>query len=468
MSVEQLDVHSSFNAVSNVDKAISIFGEVDEQERKILGKTSYTFGGACFKISGEKKSTIVQSMKWLKMSAEEGYQEGVFVYGCLLFRLNPDLQYLGDEGAWWLTRVEDMKLFEKVGNVHFDSDGLRARRHLTRTLLSGSLSKNQDSVLYRSFFHSGLREVHLLPLISKYLIEEKKIEVDHVDHDTSITEICLHSINDVSKITFMDTSSITSLSMCMKLNNHLLRSLPLLFFLFPNMSKLTLFASQTKTEEKVDLSLLQKVNTSKLEILHLDRCVYDSLSPLSLCDLSSLHTLKVYRFSNHELDPLEGLSSDITRSLKEFELTMSVLQDLSPLSGCDLSSLEKLNLEYSGSLSDLSPLRGSDLSSLKSLTLDFSKVSDLSPLCECKGLALEEINLSRTPIEDLSPLSLLDLSCLKQPIYLSNTKVSDLSPLENISCDGVEVHIKGTPAARRMLEEGLVSPQTVGRVTVTW
>ena len=75
---------------------------------------------------------------------------------------------------------------------------------------------------------------------------------------------------------------------------------------------------------------------------------------------------------------------------------------------------------------------------------------------------------SETPIEDLSPLSLLDLSRLTDEIKLEGTKVSDLSPLENISYDGVELYNTDTPAAKKMEEEGLISPQMIGKVKVMW
>ena len=371
-------------------------------------------------------------MKWLKLSAEEGYEQGVLAYASLLYGFKPDIQYKGDEAAWWVKGKREW-LLKKVGS--FDSDGSRAHRHLTRTLLSGSLSKNQDSVLYRSFFSSSMREIHLLPLISKYLVEDKRGEEREKKkeeekerkreekrvHPPTVTSICIYDPVDISSIIFSPSSSlITSLSISMKYDNQFLCFLPLLSSLLPNLNKLTVHGSGgVEGRLQIDLSLLQQVDTSTLQQLSVLHCSYNSLSPLSLCNLSSLHTLSLIYFPRGEgLHPLNGLSSDITRSLRKIEVRYADITDLSPLSDCDLSSLEELDLSHNPSLSSLSALRGSDLSSLKSLQLGYTDISDLSPLCECKGLVLEELDFVQSQVKDLSPLSLLDLSHLKHPIDL--------------------------------------------------
>jgi len=330
----------------------------------------------------------------------------------------------------------------------------------------------------------------MLPLLSKYLVEEKREEED----SRASTALRISSLFDISSIVFSSSpSSITSLTINLKCDNHFLCFLPLLFSLSMNLKELYL-SGQKHSEAHIDLSSLQQVNTSKLQILGITYCSFDSLSPLSLCDLSSFYSLIIQLFPQRDrLCPLNGLSSDITRYLKELTVHKSNLEDLSPLSDCDLSSLqdidissnqslpdivplsdcdlsslERLELEDIVHLSDLSPFRGSDLSSLKYLNCVGTSISDLSPLCECKGLALEALDIYYSPIEDLSPLSLLDLSRLNSLINLSYTKVSDLFPLEDISYDGVVVDIMDTPAMEKMEEEGLQSPQTIGKVKVIW
>ena len=406
------------------EKEMSVLGPLDPWEIEEIENRTGEMGFICYNIAEMKQTSIPRTLKWLKMSAEEGYEEGVFAYAALLHGMNADLQYKGDEAAWWLTRVRNGLLVDRA--YSFSSDGLRARRHVVRTLLSGSLSKNQDSVLYRSFFGSGLREVHLFPLISRYLVEEKGAEERR--ELTLGSKQYLRSLVDMSIIIFCDPVPATSLTLSLKHDNQFLLFLPLLFSLFPNINELIL--RRWANAMKVDFSLLQLVDTSKLETL-VCSCFYETLAPLSLCDLSSLRSLNISNFPNAErLHALSGISSDITRSLTKLSVQRCNLKDICPLSGCDLSSLEALYLYGNRSLTSLSPLRGSDLSSLTFLQLGSTNISDLSPLCECKGLAVEELYLSKTPIEDLSSLSLLDLSRLKKPISLKNTNVSELSTSE--------------------------------------
>jgi len=452
-----------------VETAISVMGPLEDWERKKLVNSSKNLGETCLIIADREHelSSIPRTMKWLKMSGDEGCPEGEMTYAFLLNGLNPGLQYKGDEAAWRFQNIKSHWFLEKVGS--FDSDGSRVQRHVVRTLLCGSLSKNQDSALHRSFFRSSMREVHLLPLISKYLIEEKRVEVLYGKF--SDRRAIISSLACLPQTVLSSTSSSTTfVHFHMKYDNQFLRFLPLLLSPLPNVKRIQ-FDGGKYDSPYIDLSLLQRADTSKLEILHITSCTYDSLSPLSLCDLSSLHTLTIEWFPKRDGNhPLNGISSEITRSLKKLQLQISSARtiDISPLSGCDLSSLEELDFSTNFHISDLSLLRGADLSSLKSLNLQYNSVSDLSPLCECKGLALEKLNLQKTYVEDISPLSLLDLSRLKEPVVLLSSKVFDLSPLENISYDGVEVDITFTPAAKKMKEEGLKSPQTIGKVKVTW
>ena len=464
MSIEGAATDSCLPSIGMVEKATHAIGSLEEWEIADLRDSVYDFGRTCYNVANKQQNSPIRMKKWLRLSAEEGYGEGKVSYIALLRGLNPELQYVGDEAAWWVKRVKDKWLLWKLRS--FDSDGSPARRHLVRTLLSGSLFKNQHSVLYRSFFRSGLREVHLLPLISKYLVEEMREEKttwDRNDKPRRKTDIL--SLSDIASIDFSSSSSATSLRISMEYDNQYVCLFPLFLPLFPNLHQLN-FVGPRSSQTHLDLSFFQHV-TSKLSQLTLLGCSFDTLSPLSLCDLSSLHSLTIECFPHRDgLHPLKGLSSDITRSLNTLEVSQCHLEDLTPLSGCDLSSLTRLKVFGSSSLSDLSPLRGSDLSSLKYIDLRYSNISDLSPLSECRGLALESFHLSFTPIEDLSPLSLLDLSCLKEPIHLEKSHVADLSPLENISYDGVRLIITHTPAMKKLKGGGLESPQTIGKVKV--
>ena len=471
MSLKDIGLKDALQDTERMRRALSVFVELDDWERDILLTHYFSFDVACFEAA-KKQTTIPRAIKWLQLGAEEGHIYATLIYASLLQGVYPGLQYKGDEAAYWLKQGEQIDIISsgyfKLNIFSFDPNGSRARRFLTRLLLSGSLSKNQDSVLSRSFFRSGLREVHLLPLILKFLPKE---EIDGsrlliFERET----IDFNRLTVLPLIIFQGTSYTKSLTLSLEADNQYICYLSIFFSRCPNL-KMLKFNSHVHPTPSVDLSYLQQADTSKLESLVLSRVRYQSLSSLSLCNFSSFHTLCISNYHISHLDglhPLNGLSSDISRSLKTLQVNHSDIKDLSPLSDCDLSSLEELLLYNNRSLSDLSALRGSDLSSLKYLNLQCTSVSDLSPLCECKGLALEKITLSCASIIDLSSLSLLDLSCLKACIYLDYTKVSDLSPLENISYEGVEVYIPSTPAANKMKEEGLKSPQTIGKVTVKW
>ena len=456
----------------SLDKVNATFsGEVEAWEQEVLEQDHLTFKKACIEIAG-RQTTISRSMKWLKLLGETGDEDGMICYGGFLYGLNPDVTYKRDEAALWISLVKDEEKLEQADN--FGSDGSRARRHLTRLLLSGSLSKNQDSVLYQSFFHSGLREVHLLPLISKYLVEDK----GERERETSPREVrkkkrkrttfTFTSICDIYRPLLGDYSTTTYLEIIMKSDNQFLFLLPLLFSHLPNLQQLKLGGENgfgATLSPHIDLSSLQQVDTSRIGTLTLCSCCFDSLSPLSLCDWSSLRYFYIDSFLDVEgQDILKGISSHVTKSLKTLDV-VAHFKDISPLADCDLSSIRYISLSQNKYLSDLSPLRGSDLSSLKIFQLFNTKVSDLSPLCECKGLALENINLSDSPIDDLSPLSRLDLSQLTTRVSLAGTKVSDLSPLTNIPYF-VDIDIFDTPAAEVMVKGECREPQIFNNVRV--
>ena len=445
---------------------------LEDWESKEVANSSFSeFGLTCFKIAS-KQTTTPRLMQWLRLGCEAENNRSMMIYANLLVALNPDLEHMSNEATLWLRRVGHEQMFKRV--VGFDESGSPALRFFLRTLLSGSLSKNQDSVLYRSFFRSSMREVHLLPLISKYIAEEETIREETTTEKPGISRtvpsnqkvVLIASLVDICDALTRDGSSCKRLRVFLQYDNQFLCFLPLLFSHHSNLEELTI-GGGLDHQPKIDLSLLQQVNTLKLEKLCLEYCSYDSLSPLSLCDLSSLRFLRLYRIP-HDVDALNGLPSDITESLEKLEVSASHIEDLSPLSDCDLSSLEELLLYNNRSLSDLSALRGSDLSSLIVLSLDSTNISDLSPLCECEGLALEEFSLYNTPIKDLSPFPLLDLSRLEKPINLQLTNVSDLSPLEKISHFRVSFLVTNTPSSIKMSREGLKSPLVIRRVKVEW
>lgn len=497
MSNFSSQIESSSTPPSHQYKELPVVGVVEEWEQKILHdlRDPTQLGKQCLNIA-ELQTSFHRVMQWVQLGVWADCEHSIVLYTALVYASTPDIEYKVDEVALMLSRVKDKRLLRESGA--FDPHFFHARRGIVRTLLSGSLKKNNQSHLYTSFFRSSMTETHLLPLISKYLVPIKR-EVSHSHHyNTTPTHLYMSGWRDISRLFLLnDLSRVSCLSIPMKTNNYMMCFLPLFLSHCPALKRIIFELpyvprGSPKTFE-VDLSLLTRVDTSKLEQLMFSNCSALSLSPLSHCDLSSLQSL-ILGFgspSTFSLQSLEGLTNRNTSALEKLELSCLRLNDISALSSCNLShlkklqffqcrdlsnlsplsdrdlpSLEVLSLNGCRSLTDLSPLRGKDLSSLKHLHLQCTNVSDLSPLCESKAFAPHTLNLHSTPIDDLSSLSQLDLSQLTSVLVMCNTQVLDLSPLETIPYPGVVLDIRSTPAAIRFVEEGLKSPQTIGNVKV--
>ena len=475
----------------SINNTLSIVGTLDEWESTIIDRYKDDFGHACFEIA-EKQTSISRALEWLQIGAVAGNGRSILLHTALTYDCLHDVDYKLDEAALLLSQVKEEKRKDEKRELKlfkyfkpFDPRGARARRSFTRTLLSGSLEKNKDSAIHQSFFKSGLRETYLIPVVCKYLErakgdEEIQEEEDEEEEEEEEGKVVLRSRQeiksslDIAHLLLFDYSSVSILY-------HRLSFLPsgfLMSFLSHFLSRLpslkTLVLEGPASLTPTVLSQLIDTDTSKLEEFCILNCEVESLSSLSLCDFSSLQKLVISlnAAGTTKATPSVGwLSNELVRSLKVLHIRCIHLNDISPLSGCDLSSLEVLSFDGCRSLSDLSPLRGKDLSSLRSLHLHGTAISDLSPLCECERFAPEHINIRASPIVDLSPLSQLDFSHLKRPIDLRNTHILDLTPLENISADDVCVLITWTPALTKMLEEGLdpdKSYHAIGKVRVEW
>jgi len=334
-----------------------------------------------------------------------------------------------------------------------------------QTLLCGSLDRNQTSSLYRCFFSSGLREVHLLPLIAGYLGEKNINGVNE-------REVSYHDIEQ-----YRNPQNTLDVCRCLlehedsrgKVNRLIFTSqfqyVPLYLSLYLSVTSLDYSHRDTTTSYHLDLSHLSYMDTSKLTSLVVSGCVVSSLSPLSQYDLS--HLQRLFFFCTSGVQNLIGLTTNNTASLKKLSITCPNLVDISVLKDCNLSSLEELKL--GGPLSDISCLKDLSFPMLRKCDLRRTKISDISVLSTWKGLSSIFFNLEGCPIEDITPLSLMCfLRSGSTRFSLQHTLVFDLSPLENLSHNGggkVDVYMGGTPAGQKMMDEGKKS-QTIGSVTV--
>ena len=462
MSVEAEIPTPTLTKQEETDIISTFVGEVEEWERNILSASDAELGKRCVDVA-EHQTSIQRAMKWLRVGVETNHAVSIISHAALTYGVNPNLEYKEDEASVMVSRLEPQDMTSKLGSFYGNTS--RFRRCLSRTLLLGSLYQNQQTPLYRCFFRSSIRETQLLPLIINYLPEESKLGATGNETDFQ-SELFVYSLFDLSRFIFNQTHIVKNISLFIRSDNHFISFLPVLLSRLPDLKWLEIRGEGQPP--KLDLSCFSNnIDTSRLESLVIRNCSIDTLSPLSLCDFSSLLSL---RFGNsgtlvRSLSSLTGLSIERMPKLQELDFYTPTLIDISSLSHMDLSSLKILNFYYC-SLSDLSPLRGLDLSSLEKLHVVSTNVADLSPLVECKGFIPQSLVFSHSLIEDISPLSLLNLSNIRYRIDLRGTRILDISPLENISATGICVDITDTPAAKELEGKRLTQMQLVGKVHV--
>ena len=465
-------------------------GEVFEWERKVFDHVKDKFR-ACTVIA-ERQTSIPRARQWLQVVIEVGpsdwSEKAKFVDVSLMYACGGKVEFVRDEAVLML---KQLKGEDNNGYMHswycddVDPDGHRARRGAVRFLLSGSLKKNKDSVLRRSFFRSGLREIHLLPLVASYLVgkvtrpryNDRLSETENIEREREREEqdeksndsTTIRSLLDFAPFLLLSHSSphrFLTLEIHPLFDNHLVGFLPLLSHLY-QFNHLNICNESLATRREINLSFLLEMDTSSLVTFGCFWFCISSLSPLSHCHFPLLQKLVINEGITicGGLSSLDGLTKANTSSLTSLSISSPCLVDISALSLCDLSSLTFLKLK-SNALSDLSPLSNFDLSSVKTLHLIDSQISDLShlgdsdlssltdlylsgsPISDLSPLQsfgpLGRLSLDRTNVADLSPLSLLDLSSLTH-LDLSESRISDLSPLSRCDLSSLkEVSFKGT------------------------
>ena len=469
--------------------------------------------------------------------------------------LSNDLLYYRREGALYLQ-------FVKSRSHNLGWSKYEARNFFAHVLLCGSLSQNSQTSLYRSFFHSPIREVLLLTIIAGYasvdnrgmkvegyevkLLTEKfaakrrrkkkfnqQNETEKKETKTKIKtvkeempkcerEIEISRIEGISRLLLQDRSNLMSLYWKDGVGEMLTTGshLELLPLICKGKQPTHL---RFRSIDRIDIDFLLQFDLTKLEILsfssikhipfmpqraHLlpvlptafssgcgsihslnvsDPSSISNESPLSLLCLPSLKHLNIVSAEGGaicQLENLNGLSVEITRSLTHFKLVdVPSLSDISALSHFDFSCLEMLYI-FNCSVRDWSPLRecafpsilslyitaspfsdlslfqNSTFSNLKSLCFRNTDISDLSSITDWKGFSPSYMSFSGCPIVDVSPLLQIDLSKISKPISFTNTKVSDFSSLEGVVYD-IEIYIDDTPFQWRVLKDFTVDGVTV-------
>jgi len=514
---------------------------LEEWEEKILNDTTpfpqneqldNTLREKAYRLAS-LQTTASRARQWLSVSmnppslSDRISNESRVVDAALVYTSSPSFEYKRSEASYIVSRVEGTDSNYRDLSTYIDPIdpfGNLSSVCVVWTLLLGDLSRNRGTVLSRCFFKSGLREAHLLPLISKYVSigrsSRRAKEAVRGPQNTKYeckTRETVASLLDFSRLLFLSLSPLYELNIYVKENNHLMGLLPLLFSV-PSYkaSELKLYGHRALIPfPSIDLTCLQHGNHVLLCKLFVGRCTLRSLSSLSPTMLPSLHTLALGGFDScvKGLRSLEGLTNYNTNSLLSLFIFSPDLVDISALSSCRLSSLHYLSLYSCESLRDLSPLCDSPLTSLSDLSLagskpDFSSLHgspfpsltslrvnesnlsdlsllsslsfrklkrlnvsntplfDLSPLRDWDRFAPERLDFSNCPIADISPLTHLNLFYLKEPIHLRRTKISDVSCLESVKFVGVKLDVRDTQVARERRDSK--QSDTVGKVKLYW
>lgn len=326
-------------------------------------------------------------------------------------------------------RLPDDLDYKVEGLYLYDAGVLNS--FIVQTLLRGSLKNNNSTALYRSFFRSGLREVHLLPVIAGYLDEKKKsksvitlgkgdliMNVRSVSNLMSFLFLLLENDSNICK-------SILTLTIERQNSNIML---PVLFHMYSNLNSVNFDSFRSSS---MDFSSLSKVDTSKITSISLNGPFrFPCLSSLSQCNLSQLGRLFV---NGKGLKSFDGLTKNNTCSLKTFSVNCEDLVDISALSKCNFPCLDFFSINACSTVADvsLSPFAESPLESF-SYTRGRG-LKSLDGLTRNSTCSLKNFSIDCEDLVDVSSLSVYDLSSLEFLRFSGCSSLSDISSLRNLS-----------------------------------
>lgn len=382
-------------------------GELSDIELDIICNSPTKHIGEILLLVASVQRTIPRAILWLAVVSEVECVSAKSARLCsalLSYASSSKVPYKRDESALSVSLAEEKVHWYDFDATHLpvvsspsfvlDPGGSLAHRSLVRTLLSGSLSKNSKSVLYRSFFSSSMREVHLLPLIARYLNPANPEEHLGIDDSVAWAEVvdlhrCVDSLVTLSLLLCLeDVPFVSEIVFIISERDEFVWLLSSELHRFDRVECLS-FSSAFKTNATLDLSFLEQADTSRVTSLDFKTLVIPSLSPLSRCNLSSLETLNI-QVNQHErgFDSLDGLTSSNTASLQQLCIRSIDLVDISALSTCNLSSLRVLLISICADLVDISALSACDLSSLRSLSIEMcGKLTSIPALSSCSRLS---------------------------------------------------------------------------------
>lgn len=396
---------------------LSLFGESLSEIRHLQLVVHHAHSTCRSLISlASYSSSLSDALKWLHHHAKDHDPQGKVVLSLCeagLKSVMAKIQYERDELIYEICLIRDFKSTYLSLMNEINHKETISYRFLTTSLLFGSLVKNEISSLYRSFFMSSLREVHLLPLIVSFLYplkrerkegenrggeeerkresvekgkreneEERKRERENEEERKRESEVMVRSLEDICRLFLLgDLSHITSLSFSFHCfpTNYLSTFYPLLLSRLPSLLSLS-YHHVDESDELLDLSWLCSLDSSHLKKLEIHGHYIGSLSFLSSLNLSHLHSLSLSHIDDSHI---------------------------SDLSHCDFMNLKELKI--------------------------FSSViPTLFQLATWKNFSPFKLSIVDCVLSDISSLSLLDLSLLEEPLDFSDNSLSDLTPLREV------------------------------------
>ena len=287
----ELGVQLENKYCENALKVLSGIGEVElEPFKQVVEHSTCLSSGYLFWASQQKNLQDAHHFLLLAVAAGPNeYSERASLYEATLSYVMADTQYKRDEVLYRLRQMNICGFgcrppygpFYRFTYDHAKynyPEGCLSPSFYVKTLLCGSLNKNQDSVLHRSFFRSPMREVHLLPIIAAYLTPDLGKYLTAASFSSrrirSIPQLCSGILEGVSTLHELevelggyDGSFGATL-------------FPLFFSRIPYLETLVLHCYGCMSGSMIDLSFLSYLDTSRLKEVRISLPVFDSHDPL--------------------------------------------------------------------------------------------------------------------------------------------------------------------------------------------
>lgn len=223
--------------------------------------------------------------------------------------------------------------------LRHDPDGTWGRRFILHILLHGDCDINRHTPLFQSFFHSPIRETHLLSFIASFLIPRssstRQLDVLY-SAELKEEEEAVHS--DLIPVRWTRAYS----SSCMKVRSTSGKWVR--FDSVPQVLNSVFLPPSTFNEVHLNtptvIGFLPLLDTSEMEVFH--SRLEGKFTALTSTDLSSLRILDL---SGARLGSISFLRSLKAPVLEELILDSALFEDLSPIADLNIPTLRVISLK---------------------------------------------------------------------------------------------------------------------------